>query len=200
MLVEDRPSVLGQAVERRWEIALAVARGERQLFDEPCLDEFPEVVLDIASFDVRIEVVELADTRHLLWVTEDVTQQRRLVAVTQILANRRAGDHAFLMKNLPAFTQNFALKFHVLIRRTDYVVGVFEHNRGGHEWEAGALSSPPVRHRTWILKREYPTTEAEHEAFDAMIADFFALIDELGQILLWTDEAELEELAENEIP
>jgi hypothetical protein len=50
------------------------------------------------------------------------------------------------------------------------------------------------------LKREYPTTEAEHEAFDAMIADFFALIDELGQILLWTDEAELEELAENEIP
>jgi hypothetical protein len=58
------------------------------------------------------------------------------------------------------------------------------------------LSTYGAGHR--LLKRECPTTETEHEAFNAMIADFFALIDELSHLLLWSDEAELEEVAETE--
>ncbi|MFC7232882.1 hypothetical protein ACFQMM_18775 [Saliphagus sp. GCM10025308] len=120
-------------------------------------------------------------------------EETRLVAVRDVLDERRSNDHAFLMKEVPEFTTNFALKFHVLVRRVDTVVGVFEHNRGGHEWEAGALSHPPLREKTWALKRAYENREAEYEAFDAMIAHFFELLDEDGRLLEWSSESELRE-------
>lgn len=183
------------------DVVASIIEDLEEVSDRPLTPDDVQALKDAVFAEPEaFEAVLTSEQSYFVIGSYNTEEERRLLLVKQILANRRAGDHAFLMKDLPAFTRNFALKFHVLIRRTDYVVGVFEHNRGGHEWEAGALSSPPVRHRTWILKRDYPTTEAEHEAFDAMIADFFGLVDEFGQLLLWTDEAELEELAENEIP
>lgn len=127
-------------------------------------------------------------------------EEQRLVSVKQLLAERRPDDHAFLMKDIPEFTQNFALKFHVLSRRSDYVVGVFEHNRGGHEWEAGALSSPPLRAKTWAAKRAYETESDERDAFDAMIAHFFELLAERGRLLEWTTDEELHDRVRTDVP
>lgn len=104
------------------------------------------------------------------------------------------------MKDVPDFARNFALKFHVLARRVDYVVGVFEHDRGGHEWEAGALSAPPLRRKTWALKRAYPTDAEERDAFDAMIAHFFELLSEEDRLVEWRTDAELRERTRSEIP
>ncbi|MCU4971746.1 hypothetical protein OB955_03210 [Halobacteria archaeon AArc-m2/3/4] len=127
-------------------------------------------------------------------------EAKRLLTVSQVLTRRRTNDYSFLMKDIPEFTANFALKFHVLVRRVDYVVGVFEHNRGGHEWEAGALSHPPLLEKVWLLKREYPTTDAERDAFDAMIAHFFDLIEDRNQLLEWTTDDELRKQTETKIP
>ncbi|WP_331232242.1 hypothetical protein [Natronorarus salvus] len=141
-----------------------------------------------------------SDRSYFVTGSYNPREEQRLLAVKQALAGRRVGDHAFLMKDVPAFTSNFVLKFHVLIRRTDVVVGVFEHNRGGHEWEAGALSEPSLRRKTWILKRKYATEKEEREAFDAMLAHFFELIDEHGHLLHWRTDTELIEHTESEIP
>ena len=127
-------------------------------------------------------------------------EESRLETVRDVLEQRRPADHAFLMKEVPEFTTNFALKFHVLARRVETVVGIFEHNRGGHEWEAGVVSTPTLRPKTWALKRTYRDREAEYEAFDAMIAHFFAWLDEEGRLLEWTTEAVLRERTATDIP
>lgn len=141
-----------------------------------------------------------SDRAYFVIGSYNTGEEKRLLAVKQVLAGRRPDDHAFLMKDVPDFTRNFALKFHVLSRRVDSVVGVFEHNQGGHEWEAGALSVPPLRAKTWALKRAYATKAEEREAFDAMIAHFFDLLAERGQLLEWTTDAELHKQTETEIP
>lgn len=127
-------------------------------------------------------------------------EKRRFRTVKDVLGQRRADDHAFLLADLPDFARNLALKFHVLARRVDYVVGVFEHNRGGHEWEAGALSAPSLRRKTWVLKRAYPTDAEERRAFDAMIAHFFDLLAEEGQLIEWRTDAELREGTRSKVP
>lgn len=183
------------------EIVTSILEDLDEVSDRPLTPEDVQALKDAVFAEPEaFEGILASERSYFVIGSYNPEETRRLRTVEELLANRRPGDHAFLMMDLPAFTRNFALKFHVLVRRTDYVVGVFEHNRGGHEWEAGALSSPSVRHRTWVLKRDYPTDEDERKAFDAMIADFFALLDELGQLLRWTDEAELEALVEAEIP
>lgn len=127
-------------------------------------------------------------------------EERRLETVKDVLAGRRSDDHAFLMKDVPEFTRNFTLKFHVLARRVDHVVGVFEHDRGGHEWEAGALSSAPLRGKTWALKRVYATKEEERAAFDAMLAHFLELLNERGRLVEWATDEELRERVASRIP
>lgn len=126
-------------------------------------------------------------------------EERRLRTVERVLDGRRADDHAFLLKDLPDFARNLALEFHVLARRVDYVVGVYEHYRGGHEWEAGALSAPPPRQKTWVSKRTYPTEAEEREAFDAMIAHFFDLLAEEDRLVEWRTVAELRERTRSEV-
>lgn len=77
---------------------------------------------------------------------------------------------------------------------------MFEHNRGGHEWEAGGLSSPPLRAKTWAAKRAYGTESEERDAFDAMIAHFFELLAEQGQLLEWTTDEELHDRVRIDVP
>lgn len=141
-----------------------------------------------------------SDRAYFVIGSYNTDEEKRLLEVRQILTKRRSGDHAFLMKEVPNFTQNFALKFHVLSRRTDFVVGIFEHNRGGHEWEAGALSLPPLRTKTWALKRAYTTKAEEREAFDAMIVHFFNLLADHSRLIEWTTDTELHEQTKTEIP
>lgn len=140
------------------------------------------------------------DQSYFVIGSYDAEEERRLEMVKTVLDGRRPNDHAFLMKDVPEFTRNFTLKFHVLARRVDRVVGVFEHDRGGHEWEAGALSAAPLRGKTWALKRAYPTTEEERAAFDAMLAHFLELLDERDRLVEWTTDEELRERAETRIP
>lgn len=104
------------------------------------------------------------------------------------------------MKDIPEFAQNFTLKFRVLSRRSDYVVDVFEHNRGDHGWKAGALSSPPLRAKTWAAKRAYATESEEYDAFDAMMAHFFELLAEQGRLLERTTDEELHERVRADVP
>ena len=141
-----------------------------------------------------------SDRAYFIIGSYNTEEEERLLSVKQVLTGRRTGDHAFLMKEVTEFTRNFALKFHVLSRRADFVVGVFEHNQGGHEWEAGALSLPPLRTKTWALKRTYATRAEEREAFDAMIAHFFDLLADHNQLLEWTTGTELREQTKSEIP
>ena len=100
---------------------------KRALFEEPAT--FPEILY--------------SDNSYFIIGSYNTDEEQRLVSVKQLLTERGPDNHAFPMKDISEFTQNFAPKFHVLSRRSDYVVGISEHNRGGHEWEAGVVSSPP---------------------------------------------------------
>lgn len=123
----------------------------------------------------------------------------RLERVEFVLDNRHDGHHAFLLRDVPALADNFVLTFYVLCLRVDFVVGVFEHNEGGHEFEAG-LVAPTNDCDLWALKREYDTGAEERDAFDAMLAHYFELLESKGRLLRWRTEGELLELARTEIP
>ena len=123
----------------------------------------------------------------------------RLERVRFVLDNRHDGHHAFLLRDVPTLAENFVLTFYVLALRVDYVVGVFEHNEGGHEFEIG-LVAPTNAADVWALKREYDTEAAERDAYDAMLAHYFELLDERGRLLTWESEDELLEVARNGVP
>lgn len=127
----------------------------------------------------------------------DGEELQRLELVRDVLDGRHPAHHAFLLSDLPEFHPNWVLQFLVAARRVDHVVGVFEHSFGGHEFESGALALLRPAD-LWILKRDYET--GEHEHYDGMMADFFALVDERDSLLTWTDEAELEPLAAEVLP
>lgn len=123
----------------------------------------------------------------------DDGEKRRLILVRDALAGRGPDTHAFLMDDFPEAWEYWTTKFKILASRADYVVGVFEHSRGGHAWESGYIDHERFRQKSHVLKREYETEAAEREAFDAMFAHFLAVMDGFGRVYRWSDDAELRE-------
>lgn len=144
-----------------------------------------------AVFGDSFREVVFADVTYFVLGSYDNDEKQRLLLVRNEL-RRRDGAHAFLMDDMPEAWEYWTTKFRIFANRADYLVGVFEHNRGGHEWEAGRLDDERYRSKTYILKREYETKRQERLHFDGMIADYFRKLDEqLGQLYRWTSEEDL---------
>jgi len=117
--------------------------------------------------------------------------ERRLEAVKAQL-NEREDAFAYLMKDVPEAWEYWPTKFRILADRADYVVPVLEDTKGSHEWEFGVVSGPDYRPKVHVLKREYATEAEEHERFDALPAQFVAVLDRDGRVGYWRTESELE--------
>lgn len=150
-----------------------------------------------AVFGAAWESLVFCERSYFVLGSYDDEERSRLLVVRDRLLARGAGTYAFLMDEFPEAWEFWTTKFEVLASRADYVVGVFEHSRGGHEWEAGHVAHERFRRKTHVLKREYETEAAERGAFDAMFAHFLDVMDELGRLYTWTDEDELETQVEN---
>jgi hypothetical protein len=116
------------------------------------------------------------------------TERTRLRKVQDRLSEE---GYAFLMVDTTEAWDYWTTQFKILATRATYIVGVYEHTDGGHEWEAGYLDHHEYRHKTRILKREYSTETEEHEAFDGMFAHYIQLLNRLGYVYFWADEQEL---------
>lgn len=128
----------------------------------------------------------------------DFSKKDRLRLVRLALNERDPGSYAFLMEEIDeAWGNEFITKFRILADRVDYIVGVFEDDAGGHANESGIVVTEPYRSRTFVLKREYETKEAERAAYNAMQANIFTILDRTGGLALWTDRFELVEEARN---
>lgn len=144
-----------------------------------------------AVFDEKFGEVLFSDTSYFVLGSYDDDEKERLVLVRDEL-RERDGAFAFLMSEMPEAWEYWTTKFVIFANRADYVVGVFEHNRGGHEWEAGQLDRVEYRPKTYILKREYGSEERERAHFDAMFAHYLSKMDQqLGHVYHWTSEDEL---------
>lgn len=146
-----------------------------------------------AVFGDAFDDLVASDRSYFVIGSYDEGEKRRLLLVRDALAGRGPGTHAFLMDDVPEAWEFWTTKFKILASRADYVVGVFEHSRGGHAWEAGYVDHERFRRKSHVLKREYETEEAEREAFDAMFAHFLAALDERGRVYPWSDDDELRE-------
>lgn len=79
---------------------------------------------------------------------------------------------------------------------SDYVIGVFEDNDGGHELELGEADLST----TYLLKRDYShvsiDNDVEYEKYDAMLGTLFEMINDREHLIAWTSEGELHEAIE----
>jgi hypothetical protein len=140
-----------------------------------------------------------ADTVLFVIGNYDDPQKDRVEAVRDQLSELRSGDEAFILEDIdPEINawENFYVKFRVLLEGSDYVIGVFEDNDGGHELELGEADLST----TYILKRNYSHAsideDVEYEKYDAMLGTLFEMMDERGHLLSWTSEDELESAIE----
>lgn len=159
----------------------------------------PEQYQDLkdAVFGEKFADVVFSDVSYFVLGSYGTAERERLSLVRDEL-RARDGAYAFLMTEMPEAWGYWTTKFVIFAKRADYVVGVFEHDRGGHEWEAGQLDRAEYRPKTHVLKRQYETKQQEREQFDAMFAHYLAKLDEqLEQVYRWTDETELIESLEN---
>lgn len=140
-----------------------------------------------------------ADTVLFVIGNYDTPQKDRIEDVRETLSELRPGDEAFILEDIdPELTawENFYVKFRVLLEGSDYVIGVFEDNDGGHELELGEADLST----TYILKRDYSNAsidnDVEYEKFDAMIGTLFEMMDDREHLVSWTAEEELHEAIE----
>lgn len=144
-----------------------------------------------AVFGERFREIVFADVTYFV-LGSYADDEKRLLLLVRDELRRRRDAYAFLMDEMPEAWDYWTTKFRIFADRADYLVGVFEHNRGGHEWEAGRLDDEQYRPKTHVLKREYSTQAQERSHFDGMIADYFRkLDDQFGQLHRWTTEDEL---------
>lgn len=146
-----------------------------------------------AVFGEAFGEVVFSDVSYFVLGSYGTEERERLLLVRDELRSR-SRTYAFLMNEMPDAWEYWTTKFVIFANRADYVVGVFEHDRGGHEWEAGQLDRAEYRPKTYVLKREYDTERREREHFDAMFAHYLAKMDEqLGHVYRWRNEDELPE-------
>ncbi len=76
------------------------------------------------------------------------------------------------MDEIHDISEFFTSKFKLLVSYADHVVGVHEHSKGGHAWEAGYIDQPEYRERSRAFYRVYDSEEAQYEAYDGMFAHY----------------------------
>lgn len=114
-----------------------------------------------------------------------------LVQLRAVQERLQQEGEAFLMRDITDAWEFWTTQFKVLANRATYIVGVFEHTHGGHEWEAGYLDHYEYRHKTQVLKRQYDDEAMERENFDGMFAHYIRFLDRLGRVYYWSDPDDL---------
>lgn len=118
-------------------------------------------------------------------------ERRRLEAVRDQLASDAtpagADDDvdAFLMDEILDISEFFTSKFKLLASYADHIVGVYEHSKGGHAWEAGYIDQPAYRELTRAFYRIHETDEAQYEAYDGMFAHYLLSMERVDRAQTW---------------
>jgi len=160
-----------------------------------------ERLMDAALTDGLLRDFGYSDVAYLVIGNFDEPQKTRLRSVRDTLADRGASQFAFLLDEIgEQVWENFVVKFKIFADRVDFVVGVFEDNEGGHELEIAELDRERYQQKTRVFKQEYLTVEAERDAYDAMLAHLFEIMDNRGQLYRWESEEELLELVAEHVP
>jgi hypothetical protein len=100
-------------------------------------------------------------------------------------ANPDSDVDVFLMDEIHDISEFFTSKFKLLVSYADHIVGVYEHSRGGHVWEAGYIDQPAYRERTRAFYRVYETDEEQYAAYDAMFAHYLLSMERVGRSRTW---------------
>ena len=81
-------------------------------------------------------------------------------------------------------------KFKLFVSYADHIVGVYEHSKGGHAWEAGDIDQPTYRGRMQAFYRIYESDDEQRTAYDAMFAHYLQSLDRENRVHHWktTDE------------
>ena len=160
-----------------------------------------ERLMDAAMADELLRDFGYSDVAYLVIGNFDEPQKARLRSVRDALANREVSHFAFLLDEIgKQVWKNFVVKFKIFADRVDFIIGVFQDNEGGHELEIAELDRERYQRKTRVFKQEYPSVEAERDAYDAMLAHLFEIIDNRGQLYRWETEAELLELVAEYVP
>ena len=136
-------------------------------------------------------------TSYFVLGSYDVDERPRLEAVRDALASEAepsSGDDtvdAFLMDEIMDLSELFTSKFKLLVSYADHIVGVYEHSRGGHAWEAGYVDQASYRDRTRAFYRTYETDEKQHAASDGMFAHDLLSLDRVDRAHTWATTDEL---------
>jgi hypothetical protein len=118
-------------------------------------------------------------------------ERPRLEAVRDQLASdatpASADDdiEAFLMDDILDISEFFTSKFKLLVSYADHIVGVYEHSKGGHAWEAGYIDQPAYRDRTRAFYRVYGTDEVQYESYDGMFAHYLLSMERVDRARNW---------------
>lgn len=169
--------------------------------DDELSPEAIERLMDAAMTDELLRNFGYSDVAYLVIGNFDEPQKSRLHSVRDELAAREGSHFAFLLNEIgDQVWDNFVVKFKIFADRVDFVVGVFEDNEGGHELEIAELDRERYQRKTRVFKQEYLTVEAERDAYDAMLAHLFEIMDNRGQLYRWETEAELLELVAEYVP
>ena len=162
---------------------------------------FSELLQLKRAFSRHAAPVAEHDNTILVLGSYDDQEKRRLDIVRRTLGelyarNGRKSTYAFLLDDIPGqgVWVNMEVKFRFFASVADHIVGVPESDVGGFMFEQGILAS----HRDFIgksyfLKRDYPTTEEEHETFSLMQADstLYKTLERRGDLYHWQTEPEL---------
>lgn len=128
-------------------------------------------------------------TTHFVLGSYGEAERPRLETVKTVLEGE---EHtAFLMDEIHDVTEFFTSKFKLLVSYADHVVGVYEHSKGGHAWEAGYVDQPDYRRRTHLSYRTYETDEEQFEAYDGMFAHYLLSMGRVDRVESWRTTEEL---------
>lgn len=123
------------------------------------------------------------ETTYFVLGSYDEHERPTLEAVKDVLDDE---DHeGFLMDEIHDVTEFFTTKFKLLVSYADHVVGVYEHSKGGHAWEAGYIDQPDYRSRTRVFYRTYETDSEQFEAYDGMFAHYLLSMGRVGRARPW---------------
>lgn len=169
--------------------------------DDELTPEKIERFMDAAMTDELLREFGYSDVTYLVLGNFDKPQKGRLRLVCDELGDRGASHFAFLLDEIgERVWENFVVKFKIFADRVDFVVGVYEDNEGGHELELAELDRERYQEKTRVFKQEYLTVEAERDAYDAMLAHLFEIMENRGQLHRWETEEELLELVAEHVP
>jgi hypothetical protein len=169
--------------------------------DDELTPEAIERLMDAAMTDTLLRDFGYSDVTYLVIGNFDEPQKTRLRSVRNELADRGASHFSFLLDEIgEQVWENFVVKFKIFADRADFVVGVFEDNEGGHELELAELDRERYQEKTRVFKQDYLTIEEERDAYDAMLAHLFEIMENRGQLYRWETEEELLELVAEHVP